>query len=394
MVSCLSDLLSPLTVKDFTAEIKGKNYWYLQGQPKKFSSLLSWTRVNRILEQQRFDEKRFRLVCESSLLPPESYKAWIRTRRGTLVSRLIPASVMQHLRDGATLVVDAVDELHQPLTHLAENIGRELHEEITINAYACWGISQGLGVHYDNHDVFILQISGCKHWKIYSSHLLEHDDEVSASLSLPVFDQIINSGDLIYIPHGWIHEAIGIGEPSLHLTLGIAWRNGIHLFEWLLSRLRQNELLLSDLPRFDSTSAQQKYVSILKQEFDRLWDEDILEHFFNFHDENLPIRSHFSLPWIEEELSLNQYSQALIRFTGTTFRIIKESGTKNFVFRFCGQTYTITCEEEALIRPLLEGTAISVTDLCKSAIGIMEEDKVLQLITRLIRSGVFYIENS
>ena len=39
------------------------------------------------------------------------------------------------LRAGATLILDAVDEMHSPIGLFAEDLARELHEEVQVNAY-------------------------------------------------------------------------------------------------------------------------------------------------------------------------------------------------------------------------------------------------------------------
>src|SRR5205085_5224558 len=82
-------------------------------------------------------------------------------------SRLMPAELIAQLQNGATLVVDVVDEIYEPLTALAGSPERELREKIQVNLYAGWHTSPGFDVHWDGHDVIVLQLAGRKSWAIY-----------------------------------------------------------------------------------------------------------------------------------------------------------------------------------------------------------------------------------
>jgi len=78
-------------------------------------------------------------------------------------------ALVEELRRGATLIIDAVDAFHEPLTALAENLERLFHVRIQVNAYAGWRHSNGFNVHWDDHDVFILQVAGRKRWTVFGS---------------------------------------------------------------------------------------------------------------------------------------------------------------------------------------------------------------------------------
>jgi hypothetical protein len=94
------------------------------------------------------------------------------------------------------------------------------------NAYLTPRRSQGLPVHHDTHDVFVLQVAGSKRWLV-SEPVLElplRDQRYSAELGEPgetVLDVVLRSGDALYLPRGWLHQALTSDEDSLHLTVGV-----------------------------------------------------------------------------------------------------------------------------------------------------------------------------
>ena len=89
------------------------------------------------------------------------------------------------------------------------------------NAYLTPRRSQGLPVHHDTHDVFVLQVAGRKRWLVYEPavRLPLRDRPVPAGLGAPgvaVLDLVLEAGDTLYLPHGWLHEALTSDEDSLH----------------------------------------------------------------------------------------------------------------------------------------------------------------------------------
>lgn len=99
-------------------------------------------------------------------------------------------------------------------------------------------ISISVPPHTDKQDVFILQTSGSKHWKVYAppSPRKENVDPLSRGknndiltaeeLGEPIIDKVIQPGDVLYIPHGFPHTThtahdTNNDQTSIHLTLGL-----------------------------------------------------------------------------------------------------------------------------------------------------------------------------
>jgi ribosomal protein L16 Arg81 hydroxylase len=78
-----------------------------------------------------------------------------------------------------------------------------------VNAYITPPGAQGFDVHRDDHDVFVLQVSGEKHW-----HVHDRDDRI-------LIDHVLQRGESLYIPEGFPHAATAGASASAHLTVGI-----------------------------------------------------------------------------------------------------------------------------------------------------------------------------
>lgn len=74
---------------------------------------------------------------------------------------------------------------------------------------------EGYAPRCDEAEIFILQIEGKNHWCVYKPS--------SPSIqTVSVLDVEVTAGDLLYVPRGFIHEAITSSESnSLHLRLSV-----------------------------------------------------------------------------------------------------------------------------------------------------------------------------
>ena len=131
----LSRLLEPHTAEEFLASSWGQTYKHIRGGRGKFARLLPWECLNDILRQHRLDFPRLRLMRDGRALPVNSYLRHTTSGRSRQpIPRLQPVKFTGQLRAGATLVLDAVDELHEPLEELAAGLERLFRERIQINS--------------------------------------------------------------------------------------------------------------------------------------------------------------------------------------------------------------------------------------------------------------------
>ena len=143
---------------------------------------------------------------------------------GATTPRVLAKELTGRLRSGATLAFNGVDELHEPLTRLAEAFESVFDAGTHMNVYAGWRSMYGLDVHRDDQEIFILQLDGRKRWQLHGFAFAAtgaHTTDRSAMAVAAGFDEILESGDLLYIPKGCYHLAVPMDEPTLHLTISV-----------------------------------------------------------------------------------------------------------------------------------------------------------------------------
>lgn len=388
----LEHLLSPLTVDEFLTNFWGRTFKHVPGAPDKFCHLLPWQTLNEALEQHRLDFPRIRLTRDGERLQPRSYISHSNSgRKRVAVPRLRYDKLTQELNSGATLVLDAVDELFEPLRALAEALELFFHERIQINAYASWRTSRGFDLHWDDHDVFILQVTGRKRWKVHGMTLaypLAGDPKEPKPTEPPLWDHILETGDLLYIPRGFWHVAYPLNEPTLHLTVGVHNRAGLDLMRWLVNRLRSREIFRQDLPRFASRETIQAHLTQMRGELLSEWDDDILNRYFADLDESAMSRPRLSLACAPVD-SLPAGDMLVRLLAPRPLDLKVESG----VVRFSSQKkeWRLAVEALPILRHLDQHRVCTVSELCEVAKSDLDERRVRIFLKELLMNGLVAI---
>jgi ribosomal protein L16 Arg81 hydroxylase len=159
-------------------------------------------------------------------LQVREYTADLSWRPVPLAGTIEVERVADEFERGATIVIQALHLHHAPLARFARELERELGEAVQVNAYYTPRAAQGLPVHHDTHDVFCLQVAGHKRWLVYQPvlELPLKDQRYRRELGgpgEPVLDVTLGPGDTLYLPRGWLHEALTSESDSLHLTVGV-----------------------------------------------------------------------------------------------------------------------------------------------------------------------------
>jgi mannose-6-phosphate isomerase-like protein (cupin superfamily) len=189
--------------------------------PVGFADLLTLDEVDRILSTTSLRTPSFRLVKAGERIPESAY-----TRSGTTGSKPVsgmadPARVFGLFEGGATIVLQGLHRYHEPVTRFCRELEVELGHPCQANAYITPPGAQGLELHDDPHDVFVLQAFGRKSWEVHAAPGEPERDPMRAE---------IGPGDCIYMPTGTPHAASTQRSLSGHLTIGVhvvSWREVI-----------------------------------------------------------------------------------------------------------------------------------------------------------------------
>lgn len=143
-------------------------------------------------------------------------------------TKIVKDVFYKFLREGATLVLNRLETKSEPVHDLVMEVARFVGEKAVANGYAAFGGEGTFAGHWDTHDVFAIQLIGRKRWRVFAPTFAlplprqtsrAHKQECPVE---PVFDRILEAGDMLYIPRGWWHEAVPLqGEETFHIAVGI-----------------------------------------------------------------------------------------------------------------------------------------------------------------------------
>jgi bifunctional lysine-specific demethylase and histidyl-hydroxylase NO66 len=121
-------------------------------------------------------------------------------------------------------VLQGANRFHPPLARFCRDLELALGHPCQVNAYVTPAGAQGLGVHHDSHDVFVLQAFGTKAWEVYPTPA----ERRTASGDAHARALVLEPGDALYLPTGTPHAARAQQALSGHLTVGVhprTWRD-------------------------------------------------------------------------------------------------------------------------------------------------------------------------
>jgi len=152
----------------FLAEHWGRAPLHLAGiDAGGFADLLSLDDVDQLIASSFLRLPAIRLVRDGTPLDPATYTRSARLGNKDLADVADPGRVYERFREGATIVLQGLHRSWPPLTRFCRELELELTHPVQVNAYITPPAAQGLAVHYDTHDVFVLQFGGTKQWSIH-----------------------------------------------------------------------------------------------------------------------------------------------------------------------------------------------------------------------------------
>jgi len=162
-------------------------------------------------------------------------------QRGPFARRALPALKTPEW----TLLVQGVD-LHSDAVHALMNQFRFVPDarlDDLMISYASDG--GGVGPHFDNYDVFLLQAHGQRRWRI------GRQDDLSLKPGMPVKilanfrpeqEFVLEPGDMLYLPPHYAHDGVAVGGECMTYSIGFRSPKAGELAQELLQRLAEDAL--------------------------------------------------------------------------------------------------------------------------------------------------------
>ena len=311
--------------------ILNRNFLFIQNglSDSEYKKLMPWETLNSILAQHRLSVPRLRLVKEGTDILEDTYSIEQQRRRNYATRKIIPKKLYEQLSQGASLVLDAVDELHLPIRQFNNSLERAFGTHVQANLYLSRRKVQGFATHWDDHDVLILQIHGKKNWTVFGETRIypmfrDLHDQYNPPQT-PIWNGLVNEGDILYIPRGFWHHAEALDSPSLHITIGLNRNTAFNFLDWFKDNMYKVDFFRQDLPLPEQEEALAKHYEIFKNYIVQELENVDFKKFYSHERAMLKARPSFSYPIIfNENVDELNFDNFCFRLNLTYFPTISE----------------------------------------------------------------------
>lgn len=278
-IATFADLLAPITPEEFFRDYYGRKALHIPGAADKFAGVMSWERLNRLLNMTAiWSQESILLKHDTQTIPPQAYSIATTDRREQPVLQPDPAKVMEFIRRGASFGLNNIDTLDDGLRTVGDILESALAGKAQANLYCSRKETQAFGVHFDTHDVFAMHCEGEKEWQLYET-MEDNPINHPAFKKLPMDQRraragkvaqrlVMKPGDLLYVPRGLYHDALCLTDGCVHIAYGVTTVIGIDVLTLLSNRAPGETLLRQTLPN----PSQPDYEEALKARLNEIGD--------------------------------------------------------------------------------------------------------------------------
>jgi len=213
--SALEWVIGPTTLQEFYSSYWEKKPLHIKrSDPQYYKDVFSTKGLEKIVREQR--------VLYGKHMDITSYDGTRETHNP--IGRVYPAVMWDYYNNGSSIRMINPQYFHNTVWRLCATLQDHFGSMVGANVYLTPPGTQGFAPHWDDVEVFMMQLEGKKHWRLYqpptplprySSQNLDQDQ-----LGEPILEVDLEPGDLIYMPRGTVHQGNCLeGNHSLHITL-------------------------------------------------------------------------------------------------------------------------------------------------------------------------------
>lgn len=378
------DIISPLTQEEFFADYWEKRPLVSKGRPAEFfTPLFSINDIDRAICYFKPKPGRLDLVTEEGFVRDNFLSG-----DGTANVNLVIESYLK----GSTVILSGLEQTWEPLTLFSRALEGCLNHPIAMAVYLSPPNFHGVKPHYDTQENFLLQVEGSKQWTVYKP--LHEFPPVEGSyapvprekLSEPICETVLNPGDALYIPRGFVHEGMAGDKPSLHITVDVhvrTWFDFLH--DALAAMAERDPRFRRSLPAgfLNDETVMQSLANEFSDFMDIFHSQATHKDAVGKHTEILAVRNpppadgHFSV------LNAAIGPDTLLRKRRTTLaRVFQENGVAGI--QFSGNQLLGPSKIIDALRYIAEAENITPASLP----GSLNENEKLILVRRLVRTGL------
>ena len=235
----IARLIAPMTVQTFFSEYWEKKPLVIRrGDLRAYESLVTLDDIDRVITTFHLSHPDVMMANATRPVGVEDY-----TLDGGAIDIV---RLYQQFASGSTIIMNQLHRFVPPLGDLIRRVEHEISSRMQTNIYLTPREAQGLRVHYDSHDVFVLQVHGTKHWKLFSTQVPlpfrgQQFGDFPAEPGEVAQEFELEPGDMLYMPRGLMHAASTTSDTSMHITMGVLHTTWVEVMIEALARFATHD---------------------------------------------------------------------------------------------------------------------------------------------------------
>lgn len=389
-----ADILAPVLPETFFAEYHGRKVLHVPGGADKFAPVMSWAKLNAMLNMTAlWTNRSFEMALDGTLLPPRDYcRPAVDHGSGAPSQQPDAARVTALLKRGASLLLNDIDTFNPGLSAVAHALEQTLESRVQANLYCSAAERQAFPSHFDSHDVYAVHVEGEKLWRIYEGRLdnpVAHPafqgqpqsfhENAKGKIAAEI---LLKPGDLLYIPRGTYHDAIARTDGTLHVAFGAVAVIGLDFVSGIFERAVHDAAFRGDLPRRHAPGGEAAFDRHMQNLTERLAtmiaDRATLDSFRAFQDGYRYPRGGFAL-------SSAVFGEPVYRVTSRDFSVVRHGDS--FALRKGSKTTAIPPGFDRAVAWVIARDSLTAADFAAGAVGLSAEQQA-ELLRALESMGV------
>ena len=253
----------------------------------------------------------------------------------------------------------------------------------------------GVGPHIDQYDVFIIQGKGKRNWKVGNKgeyrEIHPHPSLAQIEPFEPIIDEVLEAGDIIYIPPGFPHDGIAL-EDCLNYSVGFRAPEQNQLLDTFATYLLEHQIPSTRYS--DPEIKKREYSAEIKTEESEKLRELMLQSIHSPAFENWLL--HFTSNQHNEETEPEDIShedaqklfnevQLLEKKPDTIAVFLEQTNPGELSFAINGQDYSLQGNEQeiGLVKTLLSSRQFEIDE------EIRKSEPIKQLLISFLMLGMW-----
>jgi ribosomal protein L16 Arg81 hydroxylase len=302
-----------MSPEQFLSEHRGKKPVYFPGTLTQYEPLLGIDDINEMLSRTVLGLGTVRIrLREAKQVVLDDYSVPVDMNRDR---RAMKARVIEdHLKAGATLSVEHSESFFKNIHVMCCTLAEAFIARVYATLFLVYQVERPCGLHWDDRDMFIFQVTGRKNWPVYkppyaNPYLDPRRVTYKASASELYQEFKLQAGDALYIPRGWAHDPAAIDGASMHVAFAIASPTALDLLDWVRADLRDaSPEMRADLPIPLAPGERQLHAARLREVIMEHLSDDAIESYYRRHKANVHPQS-VELPKIAPQMPAHSDSR-------------------------------------------------------------------------------------